>query len=800
MFARSIRWIVQSSHSFFVPWSLVIIASCVFSLLFLKNLRLDTDIARLLPSDNPVAVWMKSLQKPLGDGGYFTLLLESDNRADLHLAADEINDLTAALPDVAFTTYRNPMKFIEKYKFSLLSSQALEQVYDYTLQMEVEYNPFSANLLQEDLTAKAGKKEISRQNSLEKRLIQVSSIREYHESEDGRFLGIIVYPKSLITELEAVRKLYTQLEVILANTTEKYGVKGDIGGSQIKNLREYTSIIEDLGKAGTIAAGAIFLVLLLCFRSVKIIPIVILPLLVGLAWSFSLVPFFIGPLNIITVFLLLILVGMGIDYSIHLVRNFQMELLERSVPEAMYNTFSTTGKSVLISGLTTALPLFVLAFSRFRGFSEFGFIGGISILSMLLAMFTVLPVLFYMGVRIHLIRAGVTFSGAIQPPSRKTALLLLTLVFASCIYTLYSGQYFDYNFTAHGNSKEALQFDKNHRKVYNSSLVPAALYLAPNHQILSSAISALSKNLEDEESTIKRLTSVQDFAPSETEYKKRLEILSHIRETLKGKWIEKIPDPQKRQWISEFRNWEPPEQPAEITNLPEVIRNYYLSRDGSEQLLLGVYPSVSIRNGKKVIAFQKELEKAPLPEVLKGPVGEGILFAEILSTVLTEAPVVLSIALVVVVLPVLITGRSIRDTMFTLFPLISGMALLFGIMGLAGMQVNYLSVVALPTLLGLGVDDGIHYYRHCKANNYNVETTQNELFGTLSVCTLTTMIGYCSLILAQNRGLQSLGIIASLGMACLWFTSVFLLPGLLRGTVPCKKRPVRLAASNKQLE
>jgi uncharacterized protein len=781
MFSRCIRWICRSSLHSTPVWLVVILFSCLFSAFFLRDISLDTNIARLLPDQNPVSLRMKALREPLGDGGYFTILLEGADRATLQKAAGYVNDHAGRLADVAFASYRNPIDFITKYKYTLLPVSALERLYDYSLRLEAELNPFGSDLLGEDGNPSTDKVEKRRQQGLEKSLEQLRSISEFHENDQGTVIGIIIYPKSMITELEAVRKLYNQLEGILRDTTKNYNVTGQIGGSQIKNLREYKSIIEDLGTAGTISGIGILAVLLFCFRSLRNIPVVVLPLFVGLAWSFAFVPHFIGPLNVITVFLLLILFGMGIDYSIHLIHNFQMLLQTHSVADALHLTFSTTGKSVIISGLTTAFPLFILSFSKFRGFSDYGMIGGWSIIMMLTAMFTVLPVLLVIAEKKKLITAGVTLSGSFLAPDRKIFVPAILFIVASCSYTFWSDGLFDYNFSAHSSdAANARIFDTQHKEVYKYSMVPAALYLAPNLGSLDTSLTLLTKKMVEDHSTIERLASVRDFAPSKEDFQKRTALLNQIREIFQGNWYQKISDPKVKQWVEEFRSWHPPDEPATINSLPAEINNYFLARDGSQQFLLGVYPAVSRRNGHEVLAFCDELEQTKLPKSLQGPVGEGIIFAEILNLVLYESPIMFFFAMISVAVPICVTSNSLREVAFTLFPLISGMAMLFGIMVITGMKINYLSIVILPTLLGLGVDDGVHYFRHCKSHGYNVQTTQDELFGTLSVCTLTTMIGYLGLVLAHNRGLQSLGNLACLGMACLWFTSVFLLPAMLQ--------------------
>lgn len=781
MFKYCIRFICLSAQRY-APLLLVLaILSFLGSAYFLRDIRIDTNIARLLPDDSPVARSMRTLQEPLGDGGYFSILLHGADRTRLREAAAYISDRAAGLPEVAFTSHRNPTEFINTYKYTLLPVSTLKRFYDYALRLEAEVNPFGADLLGDDAGGGDEKAIRNRQRSLEKSLEGLSSIGEFHENDSGTVIGVVISPKGMITELERVRRLNNLLEEILREAREKYQVSGDIGGSQIKNLREYKSFVEDVGSAGGVSLLATLAVLFAFFPSLRLISLVVLPLFIGLAWAFAFVPQMVGPLNIITAFILLILFGMGVDYAIHLVRHFQLERQTRGVGEALYATFSTTGKSVIVSSLTTAFPLFILAFSGFRGFSDYGLIGGWSIILMLVATFTVLPVLLVLADRRGIVTPGISLSGALPPPGRKTALALLAAIFLLCGYSLSSRELFDYNFQAHSSDlEEARDFDARHKEVYQRSMVPAALYLAPDLQSLDGALAALTREMERNGSTIERLASVRDFAPSEEDFRLRLELIEQIREILQGNWYTKIRDPKVRRWIDDFRSWQAPGEPATLAALPPEIVNYFLARDGSERFVLGVYPSVSRRNGQEVLAFCDELQRAALPAAVEGPVGEGVIFAEILNIVLGESPTVFLLALLSVAVPICLTSFSLREVVLTLMPLVAGIALLLGVMGAIGMKLNYLSIVIIPTLIGLGEDAGVHYYRHCREHGFDVQRSQKELFGTLSACSLTTMIGFIGLIFAHNRGLQSLGTLACLGMASLWFTSLFVLPALLK--------------------
>lgn len=164
---------------------------------------------------------------------------------------------------------------------------------------------------------------------MERLMDRYSRLTAYHESEDGRVMGMFIRPDSGFTDLSALRDLLLNLENIADSASRTYGIWSGVGGSQIDNLKEYDVIVNDLRRSGLIASGAIVLILVLVFRSVRLLPVLLYPLGLGLVWAFSLVPPILGDLNTITSFLLMILFGMGIDYAIHLVKRFQVELVSK---------------------------------------------------------------------------------------------------------------------------------------------------------------------------------------------------------------------------------------------------------------------------------------------------------------------------------------------------------------------------------------------------------------------------------------------------------------------------------------
>jgi predicted RND superfamily exporter protein len=90
-------------------------------------------------------------------------------------------------------------------------------------------------------------------------------------------------------------------------------------------------------------------------------------------------------------------------------------------------------------------------------------------------------------------------------------------------------------------------------------------------------------------------------------------------------------------------------------------------------------------------------------------------------------------------------------------------------------------MIALPLILGIGINDGIHVlhdYRQSSADRtYSLGATTAT---AITITSAATMAVFGSMMLADHRGLRSLGQVVTLGIFCCWFCSLFLLPALLK--------------------
>lgn len=119
-----------------------------------------------------------------------------------------------------------------------------------------------------------------------------------------------------------------------------------------------------------------------------------------------------------------------------------------------------------------------------------------------------------------------------------------------------------------------------------------------------------------------------------------------------------------------------------------------------------------------------------------------------------------------------------RDALLTLLPPIAGGFLMFGMLGVLGIDLNPANLIVLPLILGIGVDDGVHVIhdaRHCSGPYETSPSTINAI----TLTSLTSMAGFGSMVVAAHQGLVSLGQVLVIGVGSCLFVSLVTLPAIL---------------------
>jgi hopanoid biosynthesis associated RND transporter like protein HpnN len=121
-------------------------------------------------------------------------------------------------------------------------------------------------------------------------------------------------------------------------------------------------------------------------------------LIIGLGYTLAFATFAVGHLNILTITFVPILIGLAIDYGVHLISRYEEELRRgRTEQDALVKAMVYTGQGIFTGAFTTAGAFLAMALTNFKGIQEMGIICGGGLLVCLIPMMTMLPVLLLRG-------------------------------------------------------------------------------------------------------------------------------------------------------------------------------------------------------------------------------------------------------------------------------------------------------------------------------------------------------------------------------------------------------------------
>lgn len=167
------------------------------------------------------------------------------------------------------------------------------------------------------------------------------------------------------------------------------------------------------------------------------------------------------------------------------------------------------------------------------------------------------------------------------------------------------------------------------------------------------------------------------------------------------------------------------------------------------------------------------------------------------GTVEPSMLVMISLGLVVFIAAVL-DYRNLRDTLLTLVPAFAGSLLMLGTMVLLGLSFNPLNLIALPLVFAIGIDNGIYLVADCRrqiAAGKNSFEPSADMLSSVIVTSLTSIVGFGSLVIASHQGMFSMGILLALGVGSSLLVSLLLMPSLLVLVArhqPAPMEPVRI--------
>ena len=533
-------------------------------------------------------------------------------------------------------------------------------------------------------------------------------------------------------------------------------------------------IRSDLETSMLFSVPLIFLYLAAATRSFRLPHLLVLPIGLAILWALAFGGALLGPLTPLAVSAAAILIGLGVDFTIHYTRRYRVERMAGSDhSRAIERTGVTTGRAIF-AGLTTTLAAFLcFGLGSFRGLQTFGFLLAIGLGAAFVATMVLLPLLLSvirLPERSEPESRVIGFARALAR-SRCGRPAAIGLVALSCAgWVLVGLRGLEFNADPSGmrpadGELARLANDLEQRlgmsHVSITVLTPAATPLdrvrSATNDVTRRGLVAFDTGAQAALPTEARRARVEEFRAATANFVETT--LVELEET----GFRAAP----------FRPGLEAQSALFAEEPSADVRELQLEWRGASYWVTSLFPTRSLSDPAHRAAFHAAVSQAFGPAArIVDPYALADELGPLLRSDLVRAAGWCAAA---ILLLVLVNAGSVSAGLATLVPVFCGLGLTLGALVWLGVPLHPGNFIAIPLILGLGVDDGIHLVLHYREGTGDpLGTTGTAVWRT----TATTCLGFGSLLSVSTPAIAALGGIVLGGVLCCFVASVVVLPAL----------------------
>ncbi len=781
-------WLKRYVH-FLIKYNVWIIAGFVvliaLSLSPATRIQFKTSFQDLLPPQAESVRNIEELSKIYGGEGASVLIIKGRPIPDLVAFADELAPKLEAQKHVTHVSYKLEGDFFVSNALLFIDLKDLKEI-ERRIKKKIAYEEKRNNPLLIQLEEMID--DFSLADILGK--YPTNQFQKHLSIPSKNMLVMLIKPNGSATDIGFLDRFMNGVNESVRDLTKDprwAGIQAAQHGRYQDAFEDNIQLNKDLAITAVLSMILVLAILMFFYRDVKALFLIFFPLMTGVVFNFAVTQFSIGHLNMLSGFLTGILAGLGLEMGIYLLSRYYEEKHRHPWPRALINCLKQTGAAALVAAMTTAASFYSLVFFEFRGFSEFGLIAGNGMVLTSLAMMTLFPsviVFFEKNRRFKIFRLHAPKTQ--HRDSHQTSWYYplhfqrnaVRIVFAVAILVAFfqvRRVSFDYDFNHIRGENVSSQEDlRLVEKELNLSLTPTVL-LVTNMETARSIVKEIRGRVKKGElSTVLDANSILDFLPEDQEEK--VKIVGRLRQIyLKYQpAIETLPEAGEIKNIGASLN----PKPFGLADVPEVLKREFMSKDG-RHFFVNVRPSISVNDGSLMSKLIADIKSISTPPAEYKAAGTTFVFAEMFSLIYKSGPKILGLTFLAVLLLVVLLFRNLKDIAIIMTTICVSLFLGIILMTAFGLPFNYLNVIVIPILFGMGIDNAIHIIYRLRRTTDPLPKLMHHISQAVLASSITNILGFATLILAQFQGLRSIGFLATYGMLSVIITSLVFLPAFL---------------------
>lgn len=817
---------------------LILALLCAYPILVKPGLKLDADLSHLLPEDTPSVIALQESYTRFGSADRFTIAIQSEDPEIVAAMQDSISEYIRQnwKDDFVSLQIDNNNQFFKDNALLYLPVTHLERIRDNLedLQLEIgrKNGPLVVDLLGDESAAEEKKERVWFDSNLPQELglpdeavgaftsflkktkdtvktdkaadewdpkapvpshLRTRLIGCPRPDSTGKvwFNGVVnaklIKPS---TDYEFVSRILAQTDVLLKTFGERtypaktrFSVEGTYEG-----LKEVDEVANDSIFSFGISLVLIFLLTTFFFRSVKGPILVTCSVLYACVPTFAFTAIFYGKLSPFTVFVASIILGIGIDYSIHILGTAQKMLNKfSSLEEVLEEAQKKMLKPFILASFTTIAAFLTLLAAHFKGFYEFGVVASVGVLFSMMTSVLFLPVLIKCMGGIPAAPQNSLFPKSWSEEKigkffKVTALVGLVLGLAAVYYA--PNVDFEHNLKNLRRVSTVVKTQKNKiatgvtrdgNKAKSSN--PAAVMGSKPEQ-MDKLYDTLMVRLRDEKDpALGSFLTLRSFVPPMDSQKIRLEVIEEIRDLVEARVFDRAEGDDSAN-IANLRQMAAVEEPFTAEDIPSWTLDILREKDGSYGKIGFIYGNFPSWDANALHDFQERYGHWNFDGEKLRTFSSQFILSDVIESVKQDS-FRLALAIILVIFATLAISFR-RPKLFISGCIAFGMGTLLTL-GLLGFlthffefgKISIYNVIVIPMTLGIGIDATIHFITSWSTNN---NLTLRQLMDTTGrnviASSLTTVAGFVGFLFTSHRGLKGIGDLACIGISVFLVASV----------------------------
>jgi len=815
--------------AFYICFALI----CLFPILVYPGLKLDADLSKLLPNSTPSVIALKESYTRFGSTDRFMIAIQSENVDIVDSLQKEIRAYIEEkwVGDFVSTQIDNDNKFFKDNALLYLPIEHLEHIRDNLEEVQLEIGrknlPFVVDLVQNEPKKKRVwfDANIPQELGLPDEAAGAfdSFFKSDKEDKDTaevvqgpppwdnkgpvpehlktRFIGCprpdstgkILFNGTVQAKLTMPSTDYAFVGHILArsdtllqyfqkkyhNLPVRFSVEGTYEG-----LKEVEDLQNDSVTSFAISLALIIAITIWFFRSVKGPFLVIATVLYACLPMLAVTAIFYGTLNPFTVFVATIILGIGIDYSIHMLGTTQKFLENLSLEEALKEAQKEMFKPFILASGTTIAAFLTLLAAHFRGFYEFGVVASFGVLFSMITSFLILPVFAICSGGIPHAPKN-SFLPAAWDESKifkffkrcaiTTAILIVILLF----FAPYAEFEHNLNNLRRESTKQTAEKGISAGATMSSgrkSSQPAAVMGSKTEQLDKLYDTLMIRKHKEKDPTLRSFLTLKTFVPPQNAQKERLEIIEEIRELAEARVFDKATGDDSTN-IAALRDLTQVEKTFDAKDIPEWALDLLKEKDGSYGKIGFIYGRYESWDARAVHKFQKDFSDWNFDGEKLRVFSSQFILSDVIDSVKEDS---FNLAILITVIIFLTLVVSLRKPALFASGFLSFASGIFFTVGLMGFLTHFFdfgkigiyNVIVIPMVLGLGIDFAVHIIMKWTHSEVGIRELLDTTGRNVMASATTTAAGFVGMLFTAHKGLKSIGDLACMGIMVFLFTSI----------------------------